>query len=272
MTTLRLITLAVISFALLACSKKKEAAKSSMPSKAESVKAHEEQLKKDETEDLFRTMKSETMAFLYNFGVAIQIPKTEQNNSTEQYKVALNMGIAITDAISAVVNKNDKDFLKYAGYINEYAERLNVSEAVLNKYTMIKNAVSAGEWDKVENLLYDMEENVFAELKNNDMTQESILIMTAGWIEGLYVSSRSLQSNPNANASKALNKQNFVKYLQSNLDNLNDDLTNKAEMLAVFDALPKIEAVINQKNHVFTTKEIASIVSLTEPLHNSIVK
>lgn len=268
----RILSLCLVALLAISCSKEQPEVKAE-PTAAQKLKAHEDKLKKDETEDLFRSMKSETMAFLYQFGVAVRIPAHVRNNTTEQYKVALNMGVALTDAISAVSNKSEKEFLDIAASLNEYGERLNVSESILTKYTMIKDAVAKAEWDKVEALLYDIEESVFNELKNNDMTQEAILIMAAGWIEGVYVSSKSLSENLNVDAAEVLRKQNFATYLQSNLDNLTDELSNKAEVVRILNALPQIEKVMSKdKAEKFTKEDIDRLLSVTAPIHELIVK
>jgi uncharacterized pyridoxamine 5'-phosphate oxidase family protein len=267
----RILTLCLILLAV-SCSKEKPEVVVE-PTEAQKLKAHEEKLKKNETEDLFRSMKSETMNFLYQFGVAVRIPENIRNNSTEQYKVALNLGVSLTDAISAVSNKSEKEFLAFAGNINEYGERLNVSESILNKYSMIKDAVAVAEWDKVEALLYDIEESVFEELRNNDMTQEALLIMAAGWVEGVHVSAKSLSENVNKEAAEVLRKQNFVAYLQSNLENLSDDLSNKAEVVRILNALPQIEKIMNKpKTDAYTKADIDKILSITTPIHDLIVQ
>lgn len=264
----------VVLLTAVSCGNEKEQA---IPTKEASTKQvieqQENKFKRDETFALFQTMESEVLGFLYNSGVVLKVPSPQLNNSTEQYKVALNLGLAITGAVSSITSKNDKAFLDYASNLNQYAERLGLSDQILNKYTTITAAVKKGDWDKVEVLILDIKDAVFDELKENDMTSETIIIMVSGWIEGVYIASSSLNDNFKADATDILNKKNFVKYLKQNLSNLDNATANKTELVAIAQALDKIEPIMDQgAAHVYTEAEVKSLMDLTKPVHDAIVQ
>jgi len=92
------------------------------------------------------------------------LPKPQATGSTQGYKVALNLGIVVTDALSAIIAKDKTAFLQYAGMIKDYGKRLGISETVLGNYDQLVDGVNKGEWVKLETMTYEFKDAITGEL------------------------------------------------------------------------------------------------------------
>jgi len=223
---------------------------------------------------LFESIEVETLNELHKLKVAVYLPDPARNTSTEDYKVSLNLGISVADAISSAVNKDKTKFLEYAKIIHDYGQRLDVEEAILGKYKEITDAVSQGQWKNVEKLIYDLKDAITAALNREDLDKkdEAVLAMVSGWLEGLYIVAKSLNKDFSEDAGKLLRNRDFVRYLSENLNTIDDDKKNKKEVKAMLDALPKIDEVINKPpDYIFTKDDAKRILKISEPLRKIII-
>ena len=221
---------------------------------------------------LFESIEVEIFNELHDLGVTVFIPAPKENSSTQDYIVSINMGIAVADALTGVVNKEKDIFLKYAGIIHNYGERLGVEETILGKYNTITKTASDNNWEIVENLIYDLKDDITAELHNEDMKGDAILAMVSGWLEGLYIVAKSLENYVPDDANKLLRNRDFVRYLTENMNSLDDDLKDKKEVKAVFSALPGIDKLINKpKSYLFTKNDVEKLLNIIEPLRNMLI-
>jgi hypothetical protein len=223
---------------------------------------------------LFESIEVETLNELQKLGVAAFVPEPVMNTSTEDYKVSLNLGISVADAISCAISKDKAKFLKYAKIIHEYGERLDVKQVILVKYDEITKAADKYEWENVKNLLYDLKDDITAELHSPTMDKkdEAVLAMASGWLEGLYIVAKSLDKHFSEDARKLLRDRDFVRYLSENLHSLDAENKNKKEVKAMIDALPKIDEIINKPpDYSYKKEDVRKILQISEPLRKIIV-
>jgi len=220
-----------------------------------------------ESARLFESIEADILNKLHKTSVTVFIPKPQTNSSTRDYKISLNLGIAVAGALASVVNHEKDVFLNYAGIVFDYGERLGVEETILSKYnTMVKTA-SENNWEEVEKLIYDLKDDITTELHNDDLKGDAILAMVSGWLEGLYIVAKSLESDVSEDANKLLRNRDFVRYLTENMNSLDADLKNKNEVNAVFAALPEIDKVINKPvSYTYTKHDVKTVLKITEPL------
>ena len=217
-------------------------------------------------------MENETLGLLYNFGVAVYTPDAQLNTSTTNYKVAMNMGLAVTGSISCIKNKDEKRFLEFAQHILDYGERLGVSESILKKYNSITASVANGDWDKVEVLLFELKSDIFTQLSEEDLNDEAILVMVAGWYEGVFVVAKSLEKNHNKEASKILSKKEFGVYLVKNINKLSSTIRNKKDVAVLADMMPAISELINKnKSYAYTPEDVQLVIKITDRVRNTIM-
>jgi len=221
---------------------------------------------------LFESIEVEILNKLHDSGVDVFIPAPKSNSSTQDYIISLNLGIVVADALASVVNKEKDIFLKYAGIIHDYGERLGVEETILSKYNTIKKTASENNWEIVENLIYDLKDDITAELHNEDMKGDAILAMVSGWLEGLYIVAKSLENYVSDDENKLLRNRDFVRYLNENMNSLDDDLKDKKEVKAVFSALPGIDEIINKPgSYLFTKNDVEKLLDIIEPLRDVLI-
>ena len=216
---------------------------------------------------LFESIEADILKKLHQTGVTVFIPRPQTNSSTKDYKISLNLGVAVAGALASVVNHEKELFLKYAGIVLDYGERLGVEETILSKYnTMVKTA-SKNDWEEVERLIYDLKDDITAELHNDDLKGDAILAMVSGWLEGLYIVAKSLENDVSEDANKLLRNRDFVRYLTENMNFLDDNLKNKNEVNAVFSALLEIDKVIDKPvSYTYTKHDVKTVLKITEPL------
>ena len=259
----------VLIFSLMSCEKvKKEKEVTFNSLSAVPMSAKQEQ----DTKNLFESMENQTLGLLYDFGVAVYTPNAMLNSSTTNYKIALNMGLAVTGAVSCIKNKDEKRFLEFAQHILDYGERLGVSESILKKYNSITASVNKGDWDKVEILLFELKADIFEQLTEEDLNDEAILVMVSGWYEGVYVVAKSLETNHNKEASKILSKKEFGVYLVKNINRLSSNIRNKKEVTILSDMMPKISELINKdEKYAYTPEDIQLVIQITDRVRSTIM-
>jgi hypothetical protein len=222
-----------------------------------------------ERTELFDSIEVDILEKLQKLGVAVFLAEPEMSTSTADYKVALNLGVSVADAISSAVNKDQTKLLKFAKIIHDYGERLDVKSAILDKYNDLTKAVSNNQWDKVITLTNALKDDITTELKSSEMEKndEAVLAMVSGWIEGLYIVAKSLDKNFSEEAKTLLSERDFVRYLNQNLQSLTEDNKNTKEVKAILEALPKIDGILNKPlDYSYTIEDVRRILQISESL------
>ena len=192
--------------------------------------------------------------------------------STQAYKIALNLGIVVTDALSAIIAKDKTAFLQYAGMINDYGKKLGVSDAVLGKYNQLVETANKGEWVKLETLTYEFKDAITGELNTKKKAGEATLSMVAGGLEGLYIEAKSLEKNFSKTSADFLHNPGLFDYLNKYMRSLDEGLKAKEEVKAIVAALPQIGKTLNQpKTYEYSKKDVEELAKLLEPLRQAIL-
>ena len=200
------------------------------------------------------------------------LPKPQAAGSTQEYQIALNLGIVVTDALSAIIGKNQAAFLQYAGMIKDYGKKLGVSEAVLGKYDQLAEVVNKGEWVKLETLTYEFKDAITGELNTKNKAGAATLSMVAGGVEGLYIEAKSLETNFSKTAADFLHNPGLFDYLTRYMRSLDEGLKAKAEVKAIMASLPQIGKILNQpKTYEYSKKDVEELLKLLEALRQAIL-
>jgi len=220
---------------------------------------------------LFEAMAADVFNDLQRLGVVVIVPELVSTASTFDYKVSLNLGIVVADALSSAINRDRDAFLARARLVHEYAQRLGVQDQVLRKYVELQHAVANSQWQQVERLIYALKDNISDELQRVEMTEYAVLAMVAGWLEGLHIVAASLTPNFPATANTVLRDRDFVRYLQQHLDALPADFQARGEIRAILEALPQIDRLINRDfDYVFSGDDAAQLLQLTAALRRAL--
>ena len=200
------------------------------------------------------------------------LPKPQASGATQAYKLALNLGIVVTDALSAIIAKDKTAFLQYAGMINDYGKKLGVSDAVLGKYNQLVETANKGEWVRLETLTYEFKDAITGELNTKKKAGEATLSMVAGGLEGLYIEAKSLEKNFSKTSAEFLHNPGLFDYLNKYMRSLDEGLKGKAEVKAIVAALPQIGKTLNQpKTYAYSKKDVEELAKLLEPLRQAIL-
>lgn len=200
------------------------------------------------------------------------LPKPQATVSTQEYKVALNLGIVVTDALSAIIAKDKSAFLQYAGMIKDYGKRLGISETVLGKYDQLVDGVNKGEWVKLETMTYEFKDAITGELNTKKKEGDATLSMVAGGLEGLYIEAKTLEKNFSKTAADFLHNPGLFDYLNRYMRSLDEGLKAKAEVKAIMASLPQIGKTLNQpKTYEYSKKDVEELLKLLEPLRQAIL-
>ena len=157
---------------------------------------------------------------LKNAKVPLSLPELEPTTSTQDYKVAFNLGIALTDALACIVKEDQAASPRYTGMVYDYAKKLGVSETILRNLSGITAAMNQGDWQKVVHLSVDYESLSRDYLKKTGKKDEALLAIVAWRLEGLYITAKSVDNRFSPELAKLLRKTNFVENLKEDLESL----------------------------------------------------
>jgi hypothetical protein len=200
------------------------------------------------------------------------LPKPQATASTQEYQIALNLGIVVTDALSAIIGKDKAAYLQYAGMIKDYGKKLGVSDAVLGKYDQLVAEANKGEWVKLETLTYEYKDAITGELNTKKKEGAAALSMVAGGLEGLYIEAKSMEKNFSKTTADYLHNPGLFDYLNKYMRSLEEGLKAKGEVKAIAGALPQIGKILNQpKTYEYTKKDVEELVKVLEPVRLAIL-
>jgi hypothetical protein len=196
--------------------------------------------------------------------VPIYLPELEPTTSTQNYKVALNFGIAVSDALVCIYNEDQAASPRYMGMVYDYAKKLGMPEPVLRKLAGITAAMEQGDWQKVLQLSEKFGYQVFDRL-GKISEEDAGLAFLAGELEGIYIAAKSVDNQFSPESAKLLRQQGPFKL--DGEDKSPPSLKAKKEFKAIMAALPKINQIINRpENYTYTHTDVKELVSICEPL------
>jgi hypothetical protein len=204
--------------------------------------------------------------------VPIYLPEFEPTTSTQNYKVALNFGIAVSDALACIYNEDQAASPRYMGMVYDYAKKLGMPETVLRNLGGINAAIDQGDWRKVLQLSADFGEQVYGELEKTSK-EDAGLALLAGELEGLYITAKSVDNHFSPESAKLLRNNEFFKIDAEELKDPSVGLKAKKEIKAIIAALPKINQIINRpESYTYTQTDAKELVSICEPLRQTLLR
>jgi len=202
--------------------------------------------------------------------VPLSLPPMAATSSIQAYQIAINLGLAVTDTLAAIINQDKAAVTKGAGIINDDAKKLSISGPILGIYSMMPKPIDKGEWNKLGTLVYEFKDGIISELKLSNRNGEAMLATIAAGMEGLYILARSLEAKFSPDTAGMLRNTTFVKFQDINIKSLPADLKSKEEVKAIVAALPKIDEIVNKpKTYTFKQADAKALVNICEPLRKS---
>ncbi len=114
------------------------------------------------------------------------------DNYTSGSKQALNLGIYGADLSYASVYNNTQESMLYTSCAQKLAKKLDVNNA-FNEDVVSRLEKNRNDRDSLLSIISETYWHVDAYLKENSRDNISALIVTGGWMEGLYIATRVAQ-------------------------------------------------------------------------------
>jgi hypothetical protein len=207
---------------------------------------------------------------LDKLGSPLFLPAAQKISATDVYKVALNLGVATTDAIVALKNKDKAQFEKHAILIYEYAKRLNLNKNILSTYSQIQTPLKKNQFDQLEKIMTEMREQIAKEMNKSYRKDQARLAYVAGWIEGLYIATESIDKKFSPQKSALLlYRAPLIAQLIKHMTALNISLQQRKDVIAIIHALPQLKVTMEKKN--LSQKDIQHLAKICASVHTIIV-
>ncbi len=249
----------------------------------------------DKAQKVFQTVPSpyETASIFEEAGAtynsAITNPIQNVNNYTTAEKQALNLGVYGADLSYANIFDQTQESMFYMNCSKKMADALGISSA-FSAETVERIETNMNNRDSMMNIVNDSYWICDAYLKENSQDDLSALIIAGGWIEGLYLGTKSLnRDTPSEELMKRIADQ---KHSLNNLIDLiasyDDEHVKKihidlSELKTAFDKVKEKEAeatvtegdvptIGGGSTLTYEAGTIFEIADLTEKIRNEIIK
>jgi hypothetical protein len=209
---------------------------------------------------------------LQNAEVPIYLPRIEPTTSTQDYKVAINFGIAVSDALACIYNKDETAAPQYIGMIYGYTKKLGLPETLINKLGGITAALNQGEWHKVLRLSKDFGNQAIEELEKGGKKDDGLLAGAAWTLEGIYIMAKSVDNHFSPKSAKLLRVPQFARVMDEFLEPTSVSSQSRKEFKAIMAALPKINQIVDRPaNYTYTQTDVKELLSICEPLRQTLL-
>ncbi len=143
----------------------------------------------------------------YDKNILNSTQKTANYNTA--YKQALNLGVFSTDLGYANIYSQTKDALTYLKSVNEMADALNIAEFF--DYAAIKDlATNSNNLDSLLLVTNMNLERINDHLQKKDRADLTILILTGGWLEALYLTCEVAKKQRNDLLNNRIGEQKII--------------------------------------------------------------
>jgi len=191
---------------------------------------------------------------------------------TENYKLALNLGVRVADGFVAIQAKDKKNVGEMFAVSKTIAENFGAKSQVFASKDEVVKLIDKNDWKALRFKLDDMHLKVQAEMKKYH-PDFVVLASIGGWLEGLNAVSTTLNTKYKAEASNLLYQPKLVEHFIAELDKLQDQNKNYPLVKEIREALPKIAKLCDVGADKPVSKEnVAELAKISNKLVKSIVK
>jgi hypothetical protein len=167
------------------------------------------------------------------------------------FKKAINLGIYGADLGYVNIYNKSTDALAYLYSIKKLTEELNIGQ--FYDFNTIKRLATNSE--NIDSLLYITTSNfqkINSFLHEKKRSDQSVLILTGGWLEGLHITCEIAKRNDNATLQEKIGEQKVVlDQLLLLVSYFKDD----AGMTMMFEELKELQKVYSQIQITYTYQE-----------------
>lgn len=200
---------------LLACDNSQKPSEKAFLDSLDNAKVQSPPVSKEVLKDIIQSIPSplEISSLIKAMGVKYDknILNSKDNLSTynTNYKRALNLGIYSTDLGYANIYNQNQDALYYLDAVRETANGLSIGQ-FFDFSTIKRLATNSNNLDSLLLITTKNFEKINGYLNENDRSHHSILILTGGWLEALYLTSEVVQKHPNETFRERIGEQKVI--------------------------------------------------------------
>lgn len=181
------------------------------------------------------------------------------------FKKAINLGIYSTDLGYINIYEQNTDALLFLASVKKLADGLNIGQ-FFDMATIKNLATNSDNIDSLMRITTGNFENINRFLQKNQRSEQSVFILTGGWIEALHISCQVAAKNDNPQLMEKIGEQKIIlDQLILLLSNYSGDL-NVDELSADLKALQKIynEITISYEYREPTMKEVDGMLVIVD--------
>ncbi len=221
-------------------------------------------------------------------------PTSNQSQYNTSFRQALNLGVYSTDLGYANIYDQKQDAIKYLDAVTEMANGLNIGQ-FFDFATIKRLASNSSNLDSLLLITTQNFEKINSYLQEQNRSNQSVLILTGGWVESLYLTCEVVKKHPSQQFKERVGEQKVIlDQLLLLLEFYKDDtnvqelITDLNKLKTQFDAVKvtreykesKIEEingiptiVDNSTSKIdFTEKDIDNIRTATIAVRDKIIK
>lgn len=132
------------------------------------------------------------------FNKSLINPTSKLSSYSTNYQKALNLGVYGTDLAYVTGFKQMQDALGYIGTVKKLAEDLGVSsaydEAAIKR--IVENLSKVDSTTQTAELIEEVYDKAERNLRSQQRVEVAGLVITGGWLEGLYVATQAVGTTP----------------------------------------------------------------------------
>lgn len=138
-----------------------------------------------------------------NYNKSFLLSSGKAGSFSSNYQKAVGLGALGSDLSIAAAYNQSQDAVEYLGQVAKLAGDLGIGNAFDPEFSkeLIKNVSKPDTFSLMLDKAFDKAER---NLRSNQRVALSILMITGGWIESMYLSAEGLNTNPNGANTKQL--------------------------------------------------------------------
>ncbi|TAH18599.1 MAG: hypothetical protein EAZ08_11025 [Cytophagales bacterium] len=180
------------------------------------------------------------------------------SNYNTSYQQALNLGTYATDLGYANLYGKNQDVLSFLNCVKKLADNLNIGQ-FFDYETIRQLASNSGNVDALLQLTQQNFEKINYHLREKKQENLSILILTGGWVEAIYLTSLVHQETKNKQLKEKIGEQKVV-------------LEQILMVLEIYKTKPNFSTLINdlkELQKVYNGVEMKTIVGKTRTVEKN---
>ena len=192
-----------------------------------------------------------------NYNEGILNPLNNVSRYTTNRQMALNLGIYSADLSYTSLFDQTQTAMKYMGNTQKLAEGLGIMDAI-DKETIKKLEENMNNRDVVMEIISESFMNSNSLLNENDRPALAVMVLTGGWVEGLYIAT-TLTNGVMDNNKRLLDKIIYQKLsLYTVLNMLDSYKTENADIQRLYDQMTELKVIYDEVKIVNTSNVEAS--------------